>query len=135
MKYLILLLFISTTLFTSCMPKSSDYYTVKARITYYYNGQDKWGSQVADPRTKRAKQGVTVAAHPKFKFGQKIEIPQLAKQFGDSGFIVQDRGSAVTKKTAAKGRGYVFDVYCKDRGTYRRMIKNSEWMTVRIYRN
>ena len=122
-----------TTLHTPSKTTKSSYYTVKARITYYYNGQDKWGSQVADPKTRRAKQGVTVAAHPNFKFGQKIEIQQLTKHFGDGIFLVQDRGSAVTKKTAARGKGYVFDVYCKDRTTYKRMVKNPEWMTVKIY--
>ena len=35
---------------------------IRARITYYSIGQDKWGSLNACPKTKRSKVGVTVAA-------------------------------------------------------------------------
>lgn len=84
---------------------------IRARITYYSIGQDKWGSLNACPKTKRSKIGVTVAAHPKFKFGTKLTIPKLKGIVGDGNFIVQDRGGAVTRKTASKGKHYVFDVY------------------------
>ncbi|MBM1136932.1 hypothetical protein JO972_11700 [Verrucomicrobiaceae bacterium 5K15] len=84
---------------------------IRARITYYSIGQDKWGSRNACPKTKRSKIGVTVAAHPKFKFGTKLSIPKLKGIVGDGNFLVQDRGSAVTRKTASKGKYYVFDVY------------------------
>ena len=84
---------------------------IRARITYYSIGQDKWGSLNACPNTKRSKIGVTVAAHPKFKFGTKLSIPRLKGIVGDGNFLVQDRGSAVTRKTASKGKYYVFDVY------------------------
>lgn len=136
MKYLIMLLLLTTPIKTGFAVKTnkSDYYTIQARITYYHPHQDKWGSRVADPKTRRAKHGITVAAHPDFKFGQKIEIPHLSDHFGDPVFIVQDRGGAVTSKKAAKGKGYVFDVFCKDVKTYRRMIKNKEWMKVKVFR-
>lgn len=102
------------------------------RITYYC-GLDKWGNLVADPKTKVATAGITVAAHPDFSFGQKIEIPALKGHVGDGKFIVQDRGSAVTKKKAARGKAYVFDVYVK---TAAEMHRNSnrlpEYMDVYI---
>lgn len=136
MKYLIILILLTIPNKVGYAAKSNkpDYYTIEARITYYHPHQDKWGSQVADPNTSRAKHGVTVAAHPDFKFGQKIEIPHLSDHFGDPIFIVQDRGGAVTSKRASRGKGYVFDVFCKDIKTYKRMIKNKEWMTVKVYR-
>ena len=84
--------------------------THRCRITYYC-GDDKWGDQVADPATKRAITGVTVAAHPDFPFGTKIFIPELKGHIGDGHFIVQDRGAWVTSKKAAQGKAYVFDVY------------------------
>jgi 3D (Asp-Asp-Asp) domain-containing protein len=82
----------------------------KARITYY-NPDSYYGSKVACPKTPRAIKGITVAAHPDFKFGTKVYIPKLKGVVGDGHFIVQDRGSAVTSKKAAYGKGYVFDVY------------------------
>lgn len=87
----------------------------KARITYYSVGQDKWGDKVACPKTPRAKEGITIAAHPDFKFGTKIRIPRLKGIIGDGDFVVQDRGSAVTKKRASKGNAYVFDVFVKSK--------------------
>ncbi len=84
--------------------------SLRCRITYYC-GDDKWGDQVADPATKRAITGVTVAAHPDFPFGTKIFIPELKGRVGDGHFIVQDRGAWVTSKKAAQGKAYVFDVY------------------------
>lgn len=83
----------------------------RARITYYTPYEDKWGAQVADPKTKRAKEGITIAAHPEFKFGTKIYIPNLKDKVGDGWFVVQDRGSAVTSKKASNGKAYVFDVF------------------------
>ena len=88
--------------------KYSQVYT--ARITYY-STDSKWGNRVACQRSKRAKEGVSVAAHPNFKFGTKLYIPQLKGKIGDGNFIVQDRGGAVTSKKASRGKAYVFDVY------------------------
>lgn len=83
---------------------------LNCRITYYC-GDDKWGDQVADPATKRAISGITVAGHPDFSFGTKIFIPELKGHVGDGNFTVQDRGAWVTSKKAAQGKAYVFDVY------------------------
>jgi len=84
-----------------------------ARITYYSVGQDKWGDKVACPKTPRAKEGITVAAHPDFKFGTQVFIPELKNKIGDGKFVIQDRGSAVKSKKAANGKAYVFDVFVK----------------------
>ena len=100
------------------------------RITYYHPYQDKWGSRVACPRTTRAKQGITVAAHPSFKFGTRVYIPDLAGKVGDGHFVVQDRGAWVTKKKASKGKHYVFDVYISTKSSYYRMIRNKPYMWV-----
>tara|TARA_R110000824_G_scaffold6899_1_gene31653 strand:- start:5474 stop:5890 length:417 start_codon:yes stop_codon:yes gene_type:complete len=106
---------------------------VKARITYYHPYQDKWGSQVACPNTKRAKVGTTVAAHPDFRFGQKIIIPELKGKVGDGAFTVQDRGSWVTKKKASKGKFYVFDVFVANQKELVRMCReNPPYMEVEI---
>jgi 3D (Asp-Asp-Asp) domain-containing protein len=96
---------------------------VRARITYYSPYQDKWGSKVADPNTSVAKKGITVAAHPKFKFGTEIHIPELKNTFGNKGFIVQDRGSAITSKKASKGKYYVFDVFVSSNAEIKKMCK------------
>jgi hypothetical protein len=82
----------------------------RARITYY-NPDPKWGSRVSCQKTKKAVKGVTIAAHPDFKYGTKVSIPGLAGVVGNGTFIVQDRGPAVTTKKASDGQGYVFDVY------------------------
>jgi hypothetical protein len=84
--------------------------TYKARVTYYSTDK-KWGNRVACQKAKFAKEGVSVAAHPQFKFGTKVKIPALAGVVGDGNFIVQDRGPAVTKKSASNGKALVFDVY------------------------
>ena len=68
----------------------------------------------ACPNTPRAKEGITVAAHPNFNFGTKVYIPDLKDVVGNGVFVVQDRGSAVTKKKAARGKAYVFDVFVKN---------------------
>ena len=96
---------------------------VRARITYYSPHQDKWGSRVADPNTSRAKKGVTIAAHPRFKFGTEVHIPELKNTFGTKGFIVQDRGSAITSKKASKGKHYVFDVFVSSKAEIEKMSK------------
>lgn len=102
-----------------------------ARITYYYPAPP-YGSKVACQNTRYAKEGITVAAHPDFKFGTKIYIPQLKNVVGDGYFIVQDRGSAVTKKSAAKGRGYVFDVYVTSSSKLHKLT-STQPMFMKIY--
>jgi len=84
-----------------------------ARITYYSVGQDKWGDKVACPKTPRAKEGITVAAHHDFKFGTQVFIPELKNKIGNGKFVIQDRGSAVKSKKAANGKAYVFDVFVR----------------------
>ncbi len=85
--------------------------TYRARITYYHDGSGR----VADSKTKRAVKGITLAAHPKWKFGTKVTIPELKGKLGNTGeFVVQDRGPAVTSKKASRGKAYVFDVYVKN---------------------
>lgn len=110
--------------------KYSHVYT--ARITYY-STDGKWGNLVACQRSRRAKEGVTVAAHPDFKFGTKIYIPELKGKIGEGNFIVQDRGGAVTSKKASRGRAYVFDVYVTTHSKIRRYAYSQpEYMKVYV---
>jgi 3D (Asp-Asp-Asp) domain-containing protein len=103
---------------------------VRARITYY-SPCAVWGWQVASQKTDRAKRGVTVAAHPNFEFGTKVIIPELKGVVGNGEFIVQDRGSAVTSKKAARGKAYVFDVFVPSSSEVNRLArKESEYMDV-----
>jgi 3D (Asp-Asp-Asp) domain-containing protein len=99
---------LTSTAKPSTKPDNIQVYT--ARITYYSNDKN-WKNLVACQRTKRAVEGITVAAHPDFKFGTKIYIPRLKEKIGNGNFTVQDRGSAVTNKKASKGKAYVFDIY------------------------
>jgi len=120
MKFLLIL----SILLASCSPQNlnevdgfifkSKPNKITARITYYSIGEDKWGDLTACPNTPRAKEGITVAAHPNFNFGTKVYIPDLKDAIGNGVFVVQDRGSAVTKKKAARGKAYVFDVFVKN---------------------
>ena len=80
-----------------------------ARITYY-NKREAGGDRLASSNG-RAKEGITVAAHPNFAFGTKLVIPALKGKVGNGEFICQDHGSAVTAKKASHGKAYVFDVY------------------------
>lgn len=125
-------------LFTSCAnttekptaPKLKEYY---ARVTYY-TPDAKWGTQVSMSSSMRAKTGVTVAAHPDFKYGTKLYIPALKDVYdGDGNFVVQDRGSAVTSKKAARGKGYVFDVFVSAASHMRKFEKlKPMWMKVYV---
>lgn len=83
----------------------------KCRITYYTAHEDKYGARVADPNTRRAQQGVTVAAHPTFPFGTTIEIPELKSLNSTGIFVTQDRGGAVTRMKASHRTAYVWDVF------------------------
>lgn len=93
-----------------------------ARVTYYYP-QPPYGSKVACSKTKYATEGITVAAHPDFKFGTKLYIPELKNSVGDGYFTVQDRGPAVTRKSASNGKAYVVDVYVKSRSKLQYLTK------------
>lgn len=86
-----------------------------ARITYYS------GSQTASG--KKPVQGVTVAAAKRFKFGTKLSIPELASVVGSSTFIVQDRGPAVEKAVASRGKLPVIDIYVSSQATVRRLAR------------
>lgn len=114
---------------TSEVISSGEYHL--ARVTYYYP-QPPYGSKVACSQTKYAKEGITVAAHPDFKFGTKIYIPELKNAIDDGYFVVQDRGPAVTRKSAAKGRGYVFDVYVNSRQKLQKLTATKP-MFMKIY--
>lgn len=110
--------------------KYSQVYT--ARITYY-STDGKWGDRVACQRSKRAKEGVSVAAHPNFKFGTKLYIPQLKGKIGNGNFIVQDRGGAVTSKKASRGKAYVFDIYVTSHSKIRKYAYSQpEYMKVYV---
>jgi 3D (Asp-Asp-Asp) domain-containing protein len=110
--------------------KYSQVYT--ARITYY-STDGKWGNRVACQRSKRAKEGVSVAAHPNFKFGTKLYIPELKGKIGNGNFIVQDRGSAVTSKKASRGKAYVFDIYVTSHSKIHRFAHSQpEYMKVYV---
>jgi len=116
--------------FLTSLPTEESCKKYYCRITYYHPYQDRWGSRVACPKTRRAKQGITVAAHPNFEFGTQVFIPDLAGKVGDGHFVVQDRGAWVTKKKASRGKNYVFDVYISTKSSYYRMVKNRPYMWV-----
>lgn len=110
---------------------------INSRITYYTKYEDKWRDKVAMSPKMRAKQGVTVAAHPNFRFGTRILIPDLfGKLDQDSLFVVQDRGGAVTSKKASGGKKYVFDVYlaCNNRKMRSFAEKHPKYMDVFVLR-
>jgi len=133
-----LLVCLCLTLLTNCslvgvenpsMPIRS---THVARVTYY-SPQAPYGNRVACPNIKRATEGVTVAAHPDFKFGTKVYIPNLKGELGDGYFTVQDRGTAVTQKKAAKGKAYVVDIFVNSQSKLKSLAKTKpEYMKVYV---
>jgi 3D (Asp-Asp-Asp) domain-containing protein len=128
--YVVLLSFLYLTPCYSAEKLIGNVYT--ARITYY-STDGKWGTRVACQRSKRAKEGVSVAAHPNFKFGTKLYIPELKGKIGDGNFIVQDRGSAVTSKKASRGKAYVFDIYVTSHSKIHRFAHSQpEYMKVYV---
>ena len=109
-----------------------DVNSITARVTYYTTSSP-YGDKVACQLAKRAKEGVTVAAHPDFEFGTRVYIPALKGKFDDGIFTVQDRGPAVTKKRASHGRAYVFDIYVRTHSKVRTSARNStEYMQVYV---
>jgi len=121
-----------SSFFFSLPHKKEEPKPIRARITYYSVGQDKFGAQNADPNSRRSRVGVTIAAHPKFKFGTKVVIPKLKGVVGDGEFIVQDRGSAVTRKAASNGKAYVFDVFVTPSQRRRYGSRLPEYMDVYV---
>lgn len=103
---------------------------VLARVTYYGGKPEK----VAKPRSPKAREGDAVAAHPKYRFGTKVYIPGLAGKVGDGYFEVVDRGPAVTKMVASRGRADVFDVYVSCKSRLRRLANSLDmYMEVYVY--
>lgn len=103
---------------------------ILARITYYCP-DPKWGRQTVSGIN--AKQGITIAAHSDFKLGTKVYIPALNGVLGDGEFIIRDRGPALQRKVASKGKGYVFDVFVKNKEILNRLAKkNKMWMKVYV---
>jgi 3D (Asp-Asp-Asp) domain-containing protein len=108
---------------------------INARITYY-TPASPYGDKVACQKTKRAKEGITVAAHPKLPFGTRVEIPDLKGIIGNGSFIVQDRGSAVTSKKASYGKTDVIDVFVNSNQKLIKLAKTKpKYMRVCIVSN
>jgi len=116
-----------------CATTYSSQRKIRARITYYCPGEDRFGSRVASKDVKRATPGITVSAHPNFKFGTRIYIPALKNKIDDGKFTVQDRGSAVTNKAAAGGKAYVFDIFVASHQDVKKMTQTAPaWCDVYI---
>ena len=106
---------------------------VRVRVTYYSPEGCKWGDRVACQKTKRAREGVTVAADPKkYPYGTKVFIPALKGLIGDGNFIVQDTGGAVKSMKASKGKADIIDVYVTTNAKIRRHMKNDMYMSAYI---
>jgi len=106
---------------------------IMARVTYYCCGEDKYGSRVADPKVRRARQGITVAAEPQFPFETHIDIKALSFVLPSEHFLIQDRGTAVTARKASHGKTPVFDVYATPRMARRLASTMPEFLPVTIY--
>lgn len=84
-----------------------------ARITYYTDKQTASGVKPV--------QGDTVAAERAFKFGTRFHIPDLKKisKDGKGVFTTSDRGPAVEKRIASKGKYPVIDIYVSNHSKIR----------------
>ncbi len=136
---LLRLILVTSFIFSGCAHNSSISRPLRqkitARITFYNKWEDKWGNRIAMSPKMRAKQGETVAAHPAFRFGTEVSIPFLKGLLdNDDKFIVQDRGSAVTKMRASRGKTPVFDVYLGMNKSRAKMFARSvpEYMDVYV---
>ena len=90
-----------------------------ARVTFY-SDDPKYGKKTASGRI--ARHGTTVAAAKKVPFGTQYRIPRLKQWIStDGNFRVEDRGSAVDKRTASRGKLPVIDVYVKSPDYIRRL--------------
>lgn len=103
------LILLSSCAVTKQTNQNPSLHTKMARITYYVDHRTAIGV--------KPKQGITVAAHPKYEFYSLIKIPELMQFIGSDTFEVQDRGSAVTSRKASHGKADVFDIYVKNRRT------------------
>lgn len=115
MKTITLVLIYSLLFIISCAnaPVDKNYYKKQnyfmARITFYTDCP-KYGKKTASG--KIAKEGYTIAASKKIPFGTIYNIPSLKNIIKTDGYFqVQDRGSAVDKRTASKKKYPVIDVY------------------------
>lgn len=103
-----------------------------ARVTFYTD-DDIYGDKVADPKTRRAKEGVTVAAAKDIPFGTRLRISGLEGVVGDGEFIVQDRGAHVQKRVASRGKTPIVDVYVSSRSKLKSCkTKLPEYMVVQV---
>ena len=91
----------------------------KARVTFYSNGEDKYGSKLATGG--RAREGRTVAMEKSIPFGTPVVIPFLRGVVGGGEFVCEDRGRDVNNRKASAGRYPVIDVYCSNPSKRRRL--------------
>lgn len=104
--------------------------TYRARVTYYFQA----GKKVAWQKVKVAVEGESVAAHPDFEFGTKISIPALRGIVGDGEYTIHDRGPAVTKKVASRGKEYVIDVFVNSNKKIKHLAKTAPmYMSVIVH--
>lgn len=88
-------------------PEKKDYFL--ARITFYTD-DPRWGKKTSSGEI--AEQGTTVAAARGIPYGTEYYIPRLKEWMNtDGNFEVHDRGSAVDRRTASRGKLPVIDIY------------------------
>lgn len=109
------------------LAKKPTKHTTRARVTFYSGKHEHVAMN-----GKRAIQGESAAAHPKYAFGTQVKIPDLFKFLGDDTFTIEDRGSAVTRKTL-RGPVDVIDIYCRNYSTMKKLEREApEYMEVTI---
>jgi 3D (Asp-Asp-Asp) domain-containing protein len=80
-----------------------------ARVTFYTDCPT-YGKKTASSRI--AEEGTTIAAAKTVPFGTKFRIPRLKEWMNTDGvFRTDDRGPALDKRTASRGKLPVIDVY------------------------
>lgn len=121
---------VASLLLSGCADTPPTHKTI-ARITYYSAHEDKYGSKLATGG--RAREGVTCAAAPWHRFGTKVVIPRLAGLVGNGTFVVQDRGSAVTKMKASRRKTEVIDIYLAGAKRYAKRRMNELTRKVGYY--
>lgn len=109
-------------LISQCMGNTEpDYFY--ARITFYTD-DPTYGKKTASQVI--ANEGTTVAAAKRVPFHTKYYIPRLKEWMDtDGSFVVHDRGSAVDRRTASRGKYPVIDVYVNSRSKVRRLGSKS----------
>lgn len=101
-----------------------------ARLTFY-TVDSKYGRKTASGAI--AKQGRTVAAEKKFKFGQKFKIPALKQALGSEDFKVEDRGRDVQNRKASGGKVPVIDIFVNSNAKIKQLAKTKQFNRVRVY--